>query len=208
MNKGKLLVISGFSGSGKGTIVKKLLNESDDFALSISATTRTPRTNEKNGVEYYFVSHEEFEKMIENNELLEYAKYNNNYYGTPRKFVEEKLEAGKSVLLEIEYQGAFQIKKQFPDAILIFIVPPSAKILHQRLKDRGTETDEQIRNRLKVALIEGKAASEYDYIVVNDDLETSVQDIVKITKDVYNKSEDFTELIISIVKDIEEENYV
>ena len=208
MNKGKLLVISGFSGSGKGTIVKKLLNESDDFALSISATTRTPRTNEKNGVEYYFVSHEEFEKMIENNELLEYAKYNNNYYGTPRKFVEEKLEAGKSVLLEIEYQGAFQIKKQFPDAILIFIVPPSAKILHQRLKDRGTETDEQIRNRLKVALIEGKAASEYDYIVVNDDLETSVQNIVKITKDVYNKSEDFTELIISIVKDIEEENYV
>lgn len=208
MKKGKLLVISGFSGSGKGTIVKKLLQNKNDYFLSISATTRAPRNNEQNGVEYYFVSRDEFEKMIEHNELLEYAKYNDNYYGTPKKAVLDKINNGESVILEIEYQGAFQIKKQFGDAVLIFIIPPSAKILYERLKGRGTETDEQIKKRLDVSALEANIIDKYDYIVINDDLDIAVDIIRQITNDEYNNLEKIDDVINKIVKDIKEKNYV
>ena len=125
--KGLLLVISGFSGAGKGTVVKRLLELHNDYALSISATTRSPREGEQNGREYFFKSTEEFESMIDNSELIEYAKYVSNYYGTPKAYVEEQLEAGKNVILEIEIQGALNIKKMYPDAVLLFIMPPSAE---------------------------------------------------------------------------------
>ena len=135
--KGLLLVISGFSGAGKGTVVKRLLELHNDYALSISATTRSPREGEQNGREYFFKSTEEFESMIDNSELIEYAKYVSNYYGTPKAYVEEQLEAGKNVILEIEIQGALNIKKMYPDAVLLFIMPPSAEELERRLVGRG-----------------------------------------------------------------------
>ena len=149
--KGLLLVISGFSGAGKGTVVKRLLELHNDYALSISATTRSPREGEQNGREYFFKSTEEFESMIDNSELIEYAKYVSNYYGTPKAYVEEQLEAGKNVILEIEIQGALNIKKMYPDAVLLFIMPPSAEELERRLVGRGTEDEATIKARLQRA---------------------------------------------------------
>lgn len=169
--KGILTVVSGFSGSGKGTIMKMLLSHYDDYALSISATTRYAREGEENGRDYFFVSVSEFEQMIENDQLLEYANYVGNYYGTPRAYVEEMLEAGKNVLLEIECQGAFKIKKAFPDCVLIFITAPSVSDIRSRLKKRGTETDEQIEKRIRRAAEECEVIQNYDYLVVNRDQE-------------------------------------
>ena len=154
--KGLLLVISGVSGAGKGTVVKRLLELHNDYALSISATTRSPREGEQNGREYFFKSTEEFESMIDNSELIEYAKYVSNYYGTPKAYVEEQLEAGKNVILEIEIQGALNIKKMYPDAVLLFIMPPSAEELERRLVGRGTEDEATIKARLQRASDEAK----------------------------------------------------
>ena len=173
--KGIITVVSGFSGAGKGTIMKALTAKYDEYALSISATTRDPRPGEENGREYFFVSNEEFEKMISENGLIEHAGYVNHYYGTPRKFVEDKLNAGIDVILEIEIQGALQIKKQYPDAVLLFVMPPSAEVLEQRLRGRGTETDEVIRKRLARAVEESVGIENYDYIVINDKLEDAVE---------------------------------
>ena len=136
--KGILIVVSGFSGSGKGTIMKELLKQYDNYALSISATTRNPRPGEEDGREYFFKTVEDFEKMIAKEELIEYARYVDNYYGTPRAYVEEQLEAGKDVILEIEIQGALKVKEKFPDTLLLFVTPPSAKELKNRLIGRGT----------------------------------------------------------------------
>ena len=136
--KGILIVVSGFSGSGKGTIMKELLKKYENYALSISATTRNPRVGEENGREYFFKSVEEFEKMIAKDELIEYAKYVDNYYGTPREYVEEQMKAGKDVILEIEIQGALKVREKFPDALLLFVTPPSAQELKKRLVNRGT----------------------------------------------------------------------
>lgn len=171
-NKGLLMIISGFSGAGKGTVVNHLLNKYGDFyALSISATTRTPREGEVCGREYFFKTIEEFEAMISNDELIEYARYVDNYYGTPKDYVEEKLSEGCNVILEIEIQGALKVKKIFPEAVLIFLFPPTVQELEKRLKNRGTETDQVITERMYRACKEIESAYDYDYIVINDDIE-------------------------------------
>ncbi|MDY6323851.1 MAG: guanylate kinase [Catonella sp.] len=175
--KGVLTVISGFSGVGKGTIVKKLVSEHDEYAVSVSATTRNPRPGEENGRDYFFLTNEAFESMIKDDGLIEYAKYVDHYYGTPRAYVERKLSEGKDVILEIDAQGALQIKKQYPDALLIFIVPPTADVLRERLKGRGTEDADTIKNRLSRAAEETAYIKNYEYVVVNDDLERAVLDV-------------------------------
>ncbi len=173
--KGIIIVVSGFSGVGKGTLMKELIKRYDRYALSVSATTRSPRPGEENGREYFFVSNEEFEKLIEENGLIEHAGFVNHYYGTPRKFVEDKLAQGIDVILEIEIQGARQIKQQYPDAVLLFVMPPSAEELKKRLIGRGTESEEVIAQRLRRAKEEAVGIESYDYIVVNDDLDECVQ---------------------------------
>ncbi len=169
--RGILSVISGFSGSGKGTLVKELLEKYSGYALSVSATTRNPRPGEEDGREYFFVTKERFQEMIEKGQLLEYAQYVENYYGTPRAYVESQLEAGKDVILEIEIQGALKIKEQFPEALLLFVMPPSAQELKRRLVGRGTETAEVIHNRLQRAVKESEEMEAYDYLLINDNLE-------------------------------------
>ncbi len=173
--KGILVVVSGFSGSGKGTLMKALVEKYHQYALSISATTRQPRPGEENGREYFFVTREAFQKMAEENALIEYAQYVENYYGTPREYVEKQLASGRDVILEIEIQGALRIKEQYPDALLLFITPPSAEELKRRLTNRGTESAEVIEARLKRAAEEAEGVEAYDYIVVNDDLEACTE---------------------------------
>ena len=165
--KGSLLVISGFSGVGKGTAAKRLV-EKYGYSLSVSATTRKPRTGEVDGREYFFKTEAEFKNLIDYNGFIEYARYVDNYYGTPRKFVEEELAAGHNVILEIEVQGAFNIKKQYDDALLIFITAPSAQAIRERLIGRGTESEEVIHKRLERAKEESMDMTKYDYIVIND----------------------------------------
>ena len=184
--KGIIIVVSGFSGAGKGTIMKELTKRYDQYALSISATTRNPREGEENGREYFFITTEEFEKLIAEDGLIEHAKYVNNYYGTPRKYVEEKLSQGIDVILEIEIQGALQIKEQYKDAVLLFVMPPSAKVLEKRLRGRGTETDEVIAKRLARAKEEAVGIEKYDYIVVNDDLDECVEKVHEIISSAHN----------------------
>ena len=175
-NKGILLVLSGFSGSGKGTVMKEIMKKySDRYALSISATTRSPRQGETDGVEYFFKTREEFEEMIAKDELIEYAQYVSNYYGTPKASVQEQLNAGKDVILEIEIQGALKIKEKFPDTLLLFMTPPSAEELKKRLIGRGTESMEVIQARLKRAIEEAEGIEKYDYLIINDDLEECVE---------------------------------
>ena len=154
--KGFLVVVSGFSGTGKGTLMKELVKKYDGYALSVSATTRDPRPGEENGREYFFITDDEFEKLIKEDGLIEHAGYCGHYYGTPRSFVEKQMEEGKDVILEIEIQGARQIRKQYPDALLLFVMPPSAAELEKRLRGRGTESDEVIRGRLKRAVEESE----------------------------------------------------
>lgn len=175
-NRGILLVLSGFSGSGKGTVVKEVMKKySDTYALSISATSRQPRPGERDGIEYFFKTREEFEEMIAKDELVEYAQYVNNYYGTPKTYVEEQLAAGKDVILEIEIQGALKIKKKFPDTLLLFMTPPSADELKDRLVGRGTEAMDVVESRLARAVEEAQGIEEYDYLIVNDDLDECVE---------------------------------
>ena len=179
--KGILIVVSGFSGAGKGTMMKELLKKyPDDYALSVSATSRKPREGEQEGVEYFFKTREEFEKMIEGEELVEYAQYVGNYYGTPKAYVEEQLEAGKDVILEIEIQGALKIKEKFPQTVLMFVTPPSAEELKNRLVERGTEDMETIERRLSRAVEEAEGIEAYDYLVVNDILEICVEEMHQI----------------------------
>ena len=177
--QGILLIISGPSGSGKGTIVGQLC-EKNDFALSISATTRAPREYEENGVHYFFHTREEFEQMRDRKELLEWAEFCGNYYGTPRKYVTEQLMQGKNVILEIEVQGALQVKKIYPEGVLVFMVPPNLEELGRRLTNRGTEDKETINMRLRRALEEMELVDEYDYLVINDTIEQATEDILTI----------------------------
>lgn len=178
--KGILMVLSGFSGAGKGTLVKGLLQKYDNYALSISMTTRAPREGERHGVEYFFTEKENFEETIRQNGLIEYASYCGNYYGTPRVYVEEQMAAGKNVILEIELQGALKIKEKFPESLLIFVTPPSAEELKRRLEKRGTESSEVIAQRLARAVEESEGIEAYDYIVVNDDLDTCIDEIHRL----------------------------
>ena len=177
---GLLIVISGFSGAGKGTLVKALLRKYDNYALSISMTTRAPREGERDGVEYFFTTKERFEETIQRGGLIEYAPYCGNYYGTPRDYVEEQMALGKNVILEIEIQGALKIKKKFPESLLIFVTPPSAGELKRRLEGRGTESAEMIAKRLARAAEESEGIEAYDYIVVNDDLDTCVEELHRL----------------------------
>lgn len=176
-NRGTLIVISGFSGSGKGTVVRKLIEDYEEYAVSVSATTRDPREGEIHGKDYFFLSKEEFEEKIKIDGFLEYALYCDNYYGTPRDYVERHLAQGKNVILEIEIQGAMKVKESFPEAVLLFLMPPSMHELKRRLTGRGTETAEVINARLYRAQEEAKGIEEYDYIVINDDLDICVKQL-------------------------------
>ena len=179
MSRGMLFVMSGPSGTGKGTICGELLKREDIF-LSVSSTTREIRKGETDGVTYNYTTVENFKRMIDNGEMLEYAVYNGNYYGTPQKTVEDMLDKGMNVLLEIEPQGALQVKKMIEDANLIFVIPPSMKELKKRLTERGRETEEQIKERLDSAKWEFEQSGKYNYIVVNDDLDRCVDEDCEI----------------------------
>lgn len=179
--KGILAVVSGFSGAGKGTLIKELLNRYEgQYALSISATTRKPREGEVHGREYFFLSKEEFEQLIAEDALIEHASYVGNYYGTPKSYVMEQIEAGRDVILEIEIQGALKVKEKFPDTLMVFITPPSAEELERRLRGRGTESDEVIGNRLHRAAEESEYMDQYEYILVNDDLSACVKEMHRL----------------------------
>lgn len=201
-NRGILAVVSGFSGSGKGTIMKELLQQYDNYALSISATTRQPREGEMHGREYFFLSKEEFEQLIKEEKLIEYAQYVGNYYGTPSSFVEEQRDAGKDVILEIEVQGALQVKEKFPDTVLLFVTPPSAKELASRLRGRGTETEEVIAKRMQQAVTESTLMDKYDYLVVNDSLQKAVETMHNILQMEHYKMSRNEEFVTDIQNDL------
>ena len=177
MRKGILLILSGFAGSGKGTIVKELIKRYDNYALSVSATTRAPRPGEEDGREYFFKTREEFENMISRDEFLEHAEYVGNYYGTPRKYVEDMLEEGRDVILEIEMQGALSVKEKCPEAALMFVMPPSAQEVYNRLKKRGTESEEVIMKRMRRGAEEAEGIGKYDFLIINDDLEECINEV-------------------------------
>ncbi|SDK42699.1 guanylate kinase [Natronincola ferrireducens] len=180
--KGLLIVISGPSGAGKGTICKSLLNANKDIKISVSATTRSPRKGEVEGKNYYFISKEQFEEMLQEDALLEYAKVYENYYGTPKNYVLENLDSGNDVLLEIDIVGALQVKEKFKDGIFIFILPPSLEELKNRIVGRGTESDKDIEIRYGCAIEEIEQVIKYDYAVINDDIERATRDVEAIIK--------------------------
>lgn len=178
--QGILIIISGFAGVGKGTLVKRLVQKYDRYALSISMTTRAPRPGEENGREYFFVTKDEFEGRIKESGLIEYASYCGNYYGTPRAYVEEQMAQGKDIILEIEIQGAMKVKERFPNAVLVYVLPPSAAELEGRLRGRATETEEKIAERLSRAAAESEGLERYDYVIVNDDLDDCERELHEI----------------------------
>ena len=203
--KGILIVVSGFSGAGKGTLMKEIMKQYDNYALSISATTRKPREGEVDGREYFFRTVDEFEKMIAQDELIEYAKYVDNYYGTPRAYVEEKLEEGKDVILEIEIQGALKVKEKFPETLLLFVTPPNVEILRNRLVGRGTETMEVIEDRMRRAIAESEGMDAYDYLVVNDDLQVCVEEMHHIIQGEHERTFRNKEFIEQIRRELKGE---
>ena len=201
-DKGVLTVISGFSGAGKGTVVKQLLDKYD-YGLSISATTRSPREGEQDGREYFFKTKEEFEQMIAEHQLIEYARYVGNYYGTPKEYVVQQLEQGKDVILEIEMQGALHVREILPEVNLIFLTPPAVDVLENRLRGRGTETEEVIRNRMARAKEECSYMEKYDYIVVNDDLDECVENVHSLISSLHYKREQQEKFIKKIKQEFE-----
>lgn len=202
MNKGILVVVSGFSGAGKGTLMKALLERYDNYALSVSATTRAPRPGEQDSREYFFKTKDEFEDMIRRGAFIEYARYVDNYYGTPKAYVEEKLSAGKDVILEIEIQGAHKVKEQIPEALLLFVTAPSAEELKKRLEGRGTEAEDVILSRLKRAGEEAEGMGDYDYILVNDDLDECLETMHGIIQSEHWRSHRNREFIQKINEDL------
>lgn len=202
---GILAVISGFSGAGKGTVVANMLKKYDNYALSISATTRTPREGEKDGVHYFYKSHEEFVNMIKNDELIEHAQYLDNYYGTPKQFVREQIEAGKDVILEIDVQGALQIKQKYPETLLVFVTPPSIEELVKRLRGRGTETEEQIQGRIARASDEINYMDQYDFILVLSDPDTGTRKLHELISSAHNTPVRSKELICELRAQLDKE---
>ena len=202
--KGILVVVSGFSGVGKGTLMRCLTERYGYYALSISATTREPREGEEDGREYFFRTKEEFEQLIEEDRLIEYACYCGNYYGTPRDYVEDQMEQGRDVILEIELQGALKIKEKYPEALLLFVMPPDTETLINRLRSRGTESEEVIRQRLQRAVEESKQVDQYEYIVINDDLDQSVEEVHSLIDSQHNKAKRNMDFIRQIQEEIRE----
>ena len=202
--KGILLIVSGFSGAGKGTITKAICNKYDNYALSVSATTRAPREMEKNGVDYFFLMKEEFEDMIRVDALIEFASYQENYYGTPKEYVLNKLAEGKDVILEIEVQGALKVHEKYPDTPMIFVTAPSAKILADRLRGRGTESEEKVQGRLRRAVEESEFMDAYDYILVNDKLDDAVEALHRIVRAEHIKANRNSKLIAEIKNDLKQ----
>jgi guanylate kinase len=182
MAKGFLLIVSGPAGTGKGTVCKELLERNKDIVYSISATTRKPRVGEMDGVNYFFIDDEEFKNKINNNEFLEHAYVHTNYYGTPKEFVMDQVDKGEIVLLEIDVQGALQIKKNYPEAVFVFLLPPTMEELKNRIVKRGTETPEDINRRFENAFKELDFVGEYDYFVVNEKIEDAISDIESIIR--------------------------
>ena len=199
-----MIVISGFSGAGKGTLVNAVLARHDNYALSISATTRSPRKGEEDGKSYYFITKEEFEKRIEEGRFLEYARYVDNYYGTPKDRVMEMMEQGKDVILEIDCQGAAKVKAAFPDAVLVFVTTKDAAVLKKRLTRRGTETREQIEKRLSRAKEEVDIINRYDYLLVNGSLGRAVADFNRIVQAEHMKVKNREEFIEEIAEELRE----
>ncbi len=192
--KGLLLVVSGPSGVGKGTICKEYLSKYDDCALSVSATTRAPRDGEVDGVSYFFLSHEEFRKKIDAGGFLEHAVFCDNYYGTPKDAVMKQLDEGKNVILEIEVQGALQVRSHYPEAVFIFVIPPSTDELEARLRGRGTETEDVIAKRLERSKAEFKYIDKYNYVLVNDTIDAAVarlNSIIEAEKCIMARNYDF-----------------
>lgn len=210
MMQGKLLVISGLSAAGKGTVAKALVEKFDNYVLSISATTRERRGSEVDGVDYFFISQDDFKKRIDGGDFLEYAEYVGNFYGTPKSFVIEKLNAGINVILEIEMQGALKVKKVYDEAVLVFFLPKSAKVQKERLINRKRDDESQIKKRVQQAIIDAGYAKYYDYILINDNLEDSIKDMQKIVNGTYDKSKNIESMKIldKIVSDIREEQNV
>ncbi len=201
--KGMIIVMSGFSGAGKGTIVRHMLRDYPDcYHLSISATTRAPRQGEQDGREYFFRSREQFDEMIAEGEFLEHATFNGNSYGTPRFYVEQLVNEGKDVILEIEIQGALQIKKIYPEALLLFVMPPSAQALKERLVGRGTESAEVIAQRLSISNTEARYMPEYDYLIVNDIIDDSVKQVHTIISGEHYRCSRNAERIAQIQQDL------
>lgn len=196
--KGVLVVVSGFSGAGKGTLMRALMNRYMNYALSVSATTRAPREGEEDGREYFFKTREEFEQLIKEDALIEYAQYVGNYYGTPKAYVEKELESGRDVILEIEIQGALKVKEKIPDALLLFVAPPSAGELKRRLVGRGTETPEVIGARLQRAAEEAEGMERYDYLLINDELEQCVEEMHQVIQSQHHKVSENLSLIKQI----------
>ena len=201
--KGILIVVSGFSGAGKGTLMKELVRGYDNYALSVSMTTRKPRPGEEEGKEYFFVSEEEFKVKIAEDGLIEYANYCGNYYGTPREYVERQLEKGKDVILEIEIQGALKVKEKFPTALLMFVMPPDATELKKRLEGRGTESPEVIAQRIHRAAEEAVGIEEYDFLVINDELEECVKEMHTLIQAAHSTPTRNVELICEMRKELE-----
>lgn len=200
--QGILVVVSGFSGAGKGTLMKALLERYDNYALSISETTRSPRQGEEHGREYFFVSEEAFKQEIAEDALIEYAQYVNHYYGTPKNYVFSKMAEGKDVILEIEIQGALKVKEKFPETVLLFVMPPSVEELKRRLVGRGTESMDVINARLKRAAVEADGMDSYDYILINDDIETCVKKMHELIQTQHNRTSCNREFIARIKEEL------
>src|SRR5690554_4706619 len=189
MSKGLLIVLSGPSGVGKGTVCTSLRKCNPDIVYSVSATTRSPREGEREGINYFYKSQDQFRQMIEHDELLEWAEYVGNYYGTPRSFVNETIHNGNDIILEIEVKGALQVKERFPQGVFIFLLPPSLEELKSRITNRGTESEDSIRNRMDVAVEELKLLEQYDYAVVNDKISSACDRIQAIITAEHSKRE-------------------
>ena len=200
--KGILIVLSGFSGAGKGTLVNALREMHEEYALSISATTRQPREGEIDGKAYFFKKVEEFEQMIAADDFIEYAQYVENYYGTPRAYVQQKLSEGKDVILEIEIQGALKVKEKYPDTLLMFVTTPNADALRDRLVGRGTESTEEISSRLARAVEEAEGVENYDYLIINDKLDNTVKQMHSIIQGEHYRIARNEEFIETMRKDL------